>query len=335
MAITEWDDYLIHQAGKTIDEMASDDINTMERLYIGCHNADGTLHFTSGLGSYPNKNVMDIYVCVRHHDVQYNLRLSRHLQGDRNNMQVGPVSFKVVEPLKRWVVNIDDNDYGISGTVEFEARGLPYLTAPNSHYDQLGRFKGNLTLEGKQFNLDGFVGARDRSWGARAPGLFRVKDWSGHHWIHVHFDTFCLTLVHTGIWTGNTRCGAAIIKDDGTVIPITELRHRIEFMPGVRALKTLEMVLIDADGKERPMSARRISPVNYLNGGGYDRPGEDRGPLSIEGEKWDVSTFADENSPRYGLHQQIAEFQLDGETGVGILETSFSPDPERKYVATL
>lgn len=53
MAISAWDDYLIHQSAKTIDAMESDDIDAMERLYVGCHNADGTLHFASGLGTYP------------------------------------------------------------------------------------------------------------------------------------------------------------------------------------------------------------------------------------------------------------------------------------------
>lgn len=331
MAITEWDDYLIHQTAKTIDAMESDDIDAMERFYVGCHNAEGTLHFTSGLGSYPNRNIMDGYVCVRHNDVQYNLRVSRHLQGDRTNTKVGPLSFKVIEPLKRWSVHIDDNDYGIRGSVEFEGRGAPYLTAPRAHYDHLGRFKGSITLEGQQFSVDSFIGARDRSWGMRRPNIFMEQDWGGHFWIQVHFSSFCLTLVCTGWWSETGRCGGAILNDDGSVIPITEMRHRIAFMPTVRALNSVEMLLTDVNDKQRHLIAKRISPVNYLNGGGYDRPGEDRGPLSIEGEKWDVSQMADESSPRFGLHQQIAEFQLDGEPGVGILEASFNAFKEREY----
>lgn len=335
MTISDWDDYLIHQSAKTVHMMESDDPDAMERLYVGCHNADGTLHFASGLGTYPNRNVMDAYVCIRDRDVQHNLRFSRHLRGDRDKMQVGPLTVEVLEPQKRWCVRIDDNEHGITGSVEFVARGDPHMTAPPSHYDQLGRFTGHLDLRGEHFNLDQFVGARDRSWGIRPAGMFTSPDWQGHFWINVHFPSHCFTLVQGGIWNGNTRCGAAIITDDGNVVPINELRHRIDFEPGLRGLNGLQMRLVDTNGVQRDVSARRISPAIYFNGGGYDRPGEDRGPLSVEYDQWDVSWMPDEKSARFGLHQQIAEFEMDGELGAGILEASFSPDPEREYLATL
>ncbi len=335
MTITAWDDYLVHQSAKTIDAMESDDIDAMERLYVGCHDADGSFHFASGLGAYPNRNVMDAYVCIRDGEVQHNLRLSRHLESDRDRMRVGPVSCDVLEPQRRWLVSIEDNEHGISGAVEFIGRGQPWMTSPPSHYDQLGRFAGHLNVKGKSVDLDGFIGARDRSWGIRQANLFGRKDWVGHFWIHVHFRTFALTLVFAGIWNGNTRCGAAIIGDDGRVTVLPEMRHRIEFARGVRALDRLELEFTDEHGRHRRMSARRISPAIYFNGGGYDRPGEDRGPLSVEYDAWDVSWLPDESSHRFGLHQQIAEFEMDGETGAGILEASFSPDPAWTYAPTL
>lgn len=333
--IGNWDEFLIHQAAKPIERMESEDIDAMERLYVGCHNADGSLHVATGLGSYPNRNVMDAYVCVRHRDTQYNLRASRHLEDDRSRLAVGPISFEVVKPQQSWRVRVDDPEHGVDGEIEFEARGAPFMTGPPSHYDQLGRYSGRLEVGGEPFDLNGFMGARDRSWGVRPSGLFTRQDWSGHFWIHAHFPSFGLTLVHAGIWNGNKRCGAALVRDSGDVVPIIELRHHIEFEPDVRGLKSLEVELKDTTGERRRMFARRISPAIYLNGGGYDRPGEDRGPFSVEYDEWDVATMPDERSPRFGLHQQIAAFELDGERGVGILEASFSPDPARAYVPTL
>jgi len=335
MTISAWDDYLIHQSAKTIDHMESDDIDAMERLYVGCHNLDGSLHFASGLGVYPNRNVMDAYVCVRNGYSQHNIRASRHLEADRARMEVGPIRFEVLEPQRRWAVHLGENQSGITGSAEFSARGDAYLTSPPSHYDQLGRFAGELVLGGRRLDLGGFVGARDRSWGVRKANLWAEKQWGGHFWIHVHFPTFGLTLVFGGIWNRNERCGAAIVRDSGEVIPIDRMRHRIEFEPGVRALRGLRAELTDSAGGTRELLARRISPAIYFNGGGYDRPGEDRGNLSVEYDVWDVSALPDEGSPRFGLHQQIAEFELDGETGVGILEASFNPDPGREYEPTL
>lgn len=335
MAISAWDDYLIHQSSKTVDQMESGDIDAMERLYVGCHNTDGSFHFASGLGAYPNRNVMDAYVCVRQGSAQHNLRVSRHLAHDRADMRVGPLSFEVIEPQKRWAVKVEENESGISGRVEFIGRGDVWMTAPPSHYDQLGRFEGNVVLHGESVDVNGFVGARDRSWGVRQANLWGNQDWGGHFWIHVHFSSFCLTLVYAGIWDGNPRCGAAILKDDGDAIALNEMKHRIDFVEGVRALNGLEIMFIDEYGEQHRLSARRISPAIYFNGGGYDRPGEDRGPLDVAFDEWDVSAMPDESSPRFGLHQQIAAFEMDGEQGVGILEASFNPDPGRRYQPTL
>jgi len=83
MAITEWDEYLIHQTADTADIRENGDPGFMDRLYLGCHNPEGTLHLAVGLGTYPNVNIMDGYVIVRQSNVQHNLRLSRYLKGGR------------------------------------------------------------------------------------------------------------------------------------------------------------------------------------------------------------------------------------------------------------
>ena len=48
MAITKWDEYLIHQTADTIDTGMNNDPDFMDRLYIGCHDLEGTLHLASG-----------------------------------------------------------------------------------------------------------------------------------------------------------------------------------------------------------------------------------------------------------------------------------------------
>jgi hypothetical protein len=93
----------------------------------------------------------------------------------------------------------------------------------------------------------------------------------------------------------------------------------------------MKLLLTDGMGKERILSAEVISPAMYLNGGGYNRPAENRGPLSVEGDCWDVSEQVDINSPRFGNVEPIAEFSMVGETGVGILESSWNRDEDYEY----
>ncbi|MBE9500980.1 MAG: hypothetical protein IMY87_00930, partial [Chloroflexi bacterium] len=300
MLVTEWDDYLIHQIADTIEVVERGDPHFMDRFFFGCHDAEGTLHLMAGLGTYPSVNIMDGFVCVRHKDVQRNIRISRHLQSDRANTQIGPLSFKVLEPLKRWGIYLGDNDYGIGCSLEFEGRIAPYLfpkivgADPESgalvHYNQPGRYTGSITFEGQQFNADGFLGPRDRSWGIRRPGGFAALEI--YFWLQAQFSSSYLTLTYAEMLDGAIRLAiGGILSDDGTAVPFVEASHRIEFVPGFRSYNKVEMLLKDANGKEWRVIAKPISPESYMSGCGYDdRHGLDRGPFHVEGERWeDVS----------------------------------------------
>lgn len=351
MAITQWDDYLVHQINDTIDAVASDDALFQERLLFICHNTEGTLELMTGLGAYPNANVMDGFAIVRHKGVQRNIRLSRHLKADRANTAVGPLSFKVLEPFKRWGIYLGENDYGIGCSLEFEGRIPPYSHTDISemrkrqssgmvHYTQEGWYTGSISFEGQQFSVDRFLGPRDRSWGVRPRTSDGVGSMDIYLWIHAQFSSFSLALICIELMDGAYKiCTGAIMHDDGSVIPIVESRHRIDFIPGVRAYTGIELLLKDISGKERHVTAKPISHLLYMSGGGYDgRHGLDRGPFHVEGERWDVSQPLDTRSPLFGNYyipnHREAEFQLDGELGVGLLETAFSSAETWQYKPT-
>ncbi len=134
MPITKWDEYLIHQAYDTID--AGVDV---DRLYVACHDSKGDLHVAVGMGAYARTKIMDGFVIVRQKTVQHNLRFSRHLGDDRADTRIGPLTVTVIEPLKRWGVFLEDNDYDITCAFEFEGRTAPYFskgsTFPFGHYN--------------------------------------------------------------------------------------------------------------------------------------------------------------------------------------------------------
>jgi hypothetical protein len=95
------------------------------------------------------------------------------------------------------------------------------------------------------------------------------------------------------------------------------------------------MLLTGDDGKERILTAKLISSAMYLNAAGYDRQGEDRGPLNIEADKLDVSKPLGIDAPFFGINESIAEFEFDGKVGFGIVETSFNKGKDYQYKPSL
>jgi hypothetical protein len=334
MAIIEWDEFYIHQTAGFINEVDNDDPHAFERTFIGCHSADGEVHLMMGLGAYPNVNVMDGFICVRYKNVQRNIRISRHMQDDRPNTVVGPLTLKVIDPLKRGGLYLSANDYKIECSLEFEGRTKPLprprpanrsLDAPvrQAGFDQGLRYKGSIIFEDQNINADDFIGVRDRTWGIRKPGT--IHGLGFYLWPQVHFSTFYLNLFIAETMDGLAVVWGSFVNDDGSEIPIVEQLHRIEFVPGFRSYSKIELMLKGADGKKRHLICNPLSPECYMKGGGYeDLHGKDRGPFLIEGECWDVSTPAAIDSPMFGMHQRDNNFEMDGEKGAGLIESMFN-----------
>ena len=338
MAITKWDEYLIHQSYDTIDRGVD-----VDRLYVACHDREGHLHAAVGMGAYSKSGVMDGFVVIRHKTTQFNLRLSRQLQDDRADTRIGPLTVEVIKPLERWGVYLSDNDYGITCSMEFEARAVPYLSKssafPFVHYNQPGRCVGKVTIDGRDIAVDGFIGARDRSWRQHMGPAGSGRPWPGHFWMMAQFSDCSLSLHGMPIWQGPPpEFHAALLYDDGSVIRVGEVLHRVEFLPGLRTVSNVELLLRCPDGKDRHIMATPKSPALYIGtGADYEQQGRDKGPLSIEGERWDVSQPADVGSAYFGgtgMSEFIADFQLDGEPGAGILEVSYCPDKTIEYRPT-
>src|SRR5437879_3065557 len=115
--IQPMDDYLVHQTPWPIQYAASSDPRFFDRFYLNFHFLDESVCVLTGLGTYPNNNSMDGFVCAVTNDVpiQSNARFFRPLNDESNgraHMEVGPLSFEVVEPLKRWHLRLAPNSFG-------------------------------------------------------------------------------------------------------------------------------------------------------------------------------------------------------------------------------
>src|SRR3972149_6379588 len=108
---------------------------------------------------------MDGFICIRHNNIQRNLRISRHLKNDRANTEIGMLSFKVLEPLKRWRIQLGENNLKMGCSLEFNGRGAPFSQTPEqagqgtqAHYNQMGTFRGTISLDGRNYEVNNFLG---------------------------------------------------------------------------------------------------------------------------------------------------------------------------------
>ena len=121
--LTKADDFPIHQRPDPIAKPGTDK-NFYDRYFFNGYAREGQQFFALAFGVYPNRNVMDASFCVIHEGVQHNLRASRHLGGERMDIQVGPIAIEVLEPLRSLRILVDDKESGIKADLTFTARAL-------------------------------------------------------------------------------------------------------------------------------------------------------------------------------------------------------------------
>ena len=306
--ITKFDEFLCHQTVSTFDEVYTTDQQWYDRLWLTAHDNYGRFLIDVGFGKYINRNVMDAHGGVTvENTTQYTVRASRELGSDFDSVQVGPLSYEVLEPLKKVYVCLKENDYGISFDMEFEGKMTPWDEEPSHHrlpgimtvhsrrYYQFGHLSGKLTVEGQvyEINKDTWWGQRDRSWGIRPigvprPGGLWAREDAGEpesglqpwphipglffHYLFMQFKDYGLVFTFSeglfGDPAGARGCLVYPLGDNRFPVPVTDVQHQFEFFPGSRRVKSIELVVTTADGAKREISVRPLN-VYYARAGGY------------------------------------------------------------------
>ena len=122
--LTPADDYPLHQTAEPM-AFAGTDRNFYDRYFFNALPADGSFFIAVALGVYPQLDIMDAAISAVVGDKQYNLHASKHMQGDRLNLCVGPISIEIEKPLERATVRIVENDGPITGRLTMTARHFP------------------------------------------------------------------------------------------------------------------------------------------------------------------------------------------------------------------
>lgn len=181
LMLTEYDDYLCHQTTDAIEHPHTADPRFYSRHFIFFYNVTGEIAAITGIGCYPNNEVMDGFaIAAFGGETQRNLRVSRKLEHDPQNMTVGPVSIEMIEPLRKFRVVCKENFLGFGYDILCDTISRPFEREPRfrgrlngrvientCHFNQGFRCTGTFTVDGSRYTVtpESCFGVRDHSWG--------------------------------------------------------------------------------------------------------------------------------------------------------------------------
>lgn len=349
--ITPYDEFPIHQTADPIAHPVSGDPNHYDRYFFNGFTRDGSAFFAGAMGHYPNRGVVDGAFSVVTGGVQRSVFASGRIHPDRRT-EVGPISVEVLEPLRRVRLSVAPNDFGITATVDFEARTQVVEEPRNTitvgtrrvmdstRMTQWGSWSGTVAVDGRPVDLgSGVLGVRDRSWGQRSvgeqlqtnfapvtPQLFWI-------WAPLHFERFC---THAALFE---YADGRRWLEQGLVVPVigpgqptwgeveapdhlAEVRYRLDWKPGTRVAAA---ATLDLESRRAGRMTVELEPLLSfrMRGIGYTHPvwghGSRHGELEIGGE----TLVLDEIDPLdfSSIHvQSVVRARLGDETGIGVLE---------------
>ncbi len=324
--ITKDDEFLCHQTCSTFDHAHTSDLRWTERTGIWAIDLSKNISFLTGLARYANRNLMDGYGMVTIEDkTAHVVRVSRELRPEPSDLRVGPLSYEIVEPLKRVRTMLGENEYGLSFDVEFDATSLPYEQIPMfsrsrgrvredaRRYYQLGRPSGWIKADGKTYevNKETWRITRDHSWGTRmgagggtlpegsflqppdvpegifyCMGIFDFEKWAVHFAVREDFEG---RVLHFEGWRFNLNGS----EGEGQELQLLSVEHDLQFRSDIRVIKSGRAILNAIDGSKMELSIRPI--LTYYPGpAGYDlyndyMSGMWKGPQYIDGFKVDIA----------------------------------------------
>jgi hypothetical protein len=309
------DEYPLHQITQSFSGVAGSDPQWNDGHYVCLSDVDGNVCLTSNVRLYQNNDVLDGFVCIRHHGRQHNIRVSRRLRPNMDHLGVGPLRIEIVDPMRTLRLVLEDNEYGVACDVLCHSTVLPYedpveitridgrLFSERATYELVGHCDGWVSVGGSRFELAPGSSSffRNHSWGnqagrggprygtprppRRVPGV--------RQWVLYRLPS------HGGFYfsdpSGRAASGKGAILHGDRSVPVINVEHDLEFYEGGRRVRSGTFTLTDSQGIVRTYSFTDLGWV-YCQGGGYFGGFDDglgqgvyRGDLHMEGEVWDVA----------------------------------------------
>jgi hypothetical protein len=349
MVLTRGDDFPIHQTSEPI-AYSGTDRNFYDRYFFNGYGMEGDLFFAAAFGVYPHLNIADAAFCIVDEGVQTSLHASKWLGMERMDLNVGPISIEVIEPLQKLKLTVDAPDRGLRAEIVFEGRAFPIeeprfvrRNGPRTFMDytrltQNGRYTGWVERDGKRQSVDGFMGTRDRSWGIRPVGARDGQDGAPPQapqffwiWSPSNFEAGSFFFHTNDDGEGEPWNRRAVWAPEGVGVEglreIKDCEIAIDWKSGTRHAKGAVVTLKDARGERQIIFEPQYE--FFMNGLGYGHPswghGANKGQ-ALAMEREDL-TLADVDVRNPGnLHVQALSkvtYQEGGRTvqvGRGVLE---------------
>jgi hypothetical protein len=235
---TALDELFVHQIPDLLPRVATMHPHWRESYFFDLHRPDArgdVVFFT--MASYPGRGGLDSIQMGKVAGRSILGRVERPYGDDPHTTSLPGARVEVVRPWEEIRLYADEAEGAAIGLdVTFRARTQPYglrrgtmragddVIWDQSHILQSGVYTGTYSVDGTSYDVDGWVGQRDHSWGIRDHG--RCPLWL---WFQLQFDDGFL-----GVWHWELADGARIYTDgcwagtDGSEpIPVIDFRHEL------------------------------------------------------------------------------------------------------------
>ena len=178
------DERLNHQIVDTFASCSTSEHSWTEKIWSAIVRKDGAMGIDFGLGRYHNRGVMDGWAAVSRGAEQWTVRANRELRDDPTETFVGPLTYEVIEPLKKTRYALAKNDQQpISYDITFTCEMPPFFEDRHKQreidgfrigsdvirYHQIGTPSGWVEVKGERIEIkpEEWTEYRDHSWGTR------------------------------------------------------------------------------------------------------------------------------------------------------------------------
>jgi hypothetical protein len=295
-----------------------------------------------GLGVYPAVDVIDGYAIAVTEREQRNLRFSTELSAT-DGTRAGPLSWRVVEPLRTWQLRLGPNPAGLELDVTWRARTPAWsgevavanaggAASEFAHLFQSGRYEGTLRLDGVPKDVAGWYGQRDRSRGIRS-----LSGGQGLHlWVQAQFPDRCVGfLLAQGRQHEQVLLEGAVMHEAGGPDSVTAVRHDLAFNEGLD-LVTGTVEVSTESGAVYRLVADASARGGFMAGGGYDgQHGHRRGRDHLEYDAYPLDGSVSPRTLGTSLTDRLTEFTWGGVRGYGIFEFALTRSRSYAYRPTL
>jgi hypothetical protein len=325
--LSTMDDYLIHQTEQPLAEVGSSHPEWQEALYFNVHDRQGKFSAVAGLEVMPNAGYVRAFLFTLHDGEHCSYLFAGPLANWREETVAGDLAFAIVDPMRRWRLDLRDEANSIRAALEFQARCPAYHFRPiriekdgaigmhQSYYNQAGVYGGSFTVGDRVFT--DLIGLRARRW-----GVLVLTGLPFYHWVSLHLPQRCITAWQFESKDGEILyCDGAVVTEDGHINPITRMEHDWTLPPGTRHPTRTRLSFSTASGETVRVNCKEVG--SHFLGWGPSRWSEA-----------DADALGEADAHAMSI-EEYCEFTVERERGFGILDIVTLPGYRRYGIQPL